>query len=524
MHGERLILQLRYDRRATLAGRPIAPVSQGRSTVESGYNSPDDLQDVRTSYKRVLQKYDESNYYSRYPLNSFWASTNMRDMRNIIESAASEVDVIHGAQRTFMFSVNVSDEVEQLAVDWLLEEQRTRDVDLSSFPGEVQESAHSYPPNNVLRQGRLLTPDFLRTVNISREIAAHVPTPPGKMRVIELGAGMGHLARTLRLLGLSRSHVIIDIPETLVFSHCFLKKNFPDAKLLLVDDRTPASSTLSDYDFVFVPALFADRVLDEQFDLFINTASMGEMRNEVIRYWMDFIQNRLSVKYLFTLNRYLNTLIPKEHAWRLEENECSLHYDLRWNILKWEVEPSFTRCPYVDTQIARYVEIIGQRLDAVDAEQCRQRAAALVRQVKHEDWYRVLPTHPPVMTMRDGILVHNMTMSGTLFKLWEALRLAPTAEAAAMMLRYLDTLLRDGDKELEEVPYYESLLLGLYDEARDQELLEFANAMRRRQYSRLQAQAPREPERRALLGRVLSAVHRRIREYLGNRSEQGSGS
>ena len=27
-----------------------------------------------------------------------------------------------------------------------------------------------------------------------------------------------------------------------------------------------------------------------------------------------------------------------------------------------------------------------------------------------------------------------------------------------------------------------------------------------------------------LLGRVLSAVHRRIREYLGNRSEQGSGS
>jgi putative sugar O-methyltransferase len=131
------------------------------------------------------------------------------------------------------------------------------------------------------------------------------------MRVIELGAGMGHLARTMRLLGLSRSNVIIDIPETLVFSHCFLKKNFPGAKLLLVDDRTPASFTLSDYDFVFVPALFADRVLDDRFDLFVNTASMGEMKNEVIRYWMDFIQNRLSVVTPFTLNRYLNTTIPR---------------------------------------------------------------------------------------------------------------------------------------------------------------------------------------------------------------------
>ena len=87
-----------------------------------------------------------------------------------------------------------------------------------------------------------------------------------------------------------------------------------------------------------------------------------------------------------------------------------------------------------------------------------------------------------------------------------------------MMLRYLDTLLRDGDKELEEVPYYESLLLGLYDEARDQELLEFANAMRRRRNSRLRAQAPRGLGTRALLGRLLSAVHRRIREFLGNRS------
>ncbi len=423
----------------------------------------DSLQEVRAFYERVLRKYEESGYYSRYPLNFFWASTNMQDMRNIIRSAATMVDVIHGAQRTFMFSVNVPDEEEQLAVDWLLEEQRSRGIELFSLPDAVQESPYSHPPNNVLRRGRLLTPDFLRTVNISHDIATHVPLPPGKLKVLELGGGLGHLARTMRLFGLTRSHVIIDIPETLVFSYCFLKKNFPEANLLLVDDTTPVGLTLADYDFAFVPALFADRVVTGRFDLFVNTASMGEMKNEVIRYWMDFIQNRLSARYLYTLNRYLNTIIPHEHAWRLEENECSVHYDARWNILQWEVEPPFTRCPYVDTQISRYVEIIAQRLDSVDPDECRRRAAALVERVKREDWHRMAPAHPPVMTMRDNILVHNMTMTGTLFPLWEALRLAPTAETSAMMLQYLDTLLGRGDKELEEVSFYEQLFLRFFE-------------------------------------------------------------
>ena len=208
-------------------------------------------------------------------------------------------------------------------------------------------------------------------------------------------------------------------------------------------------------------------MLTQKFDLFINTASMGEMNNVVIRYWMDLIQNRLSVTYLYTLNRYLNTIIRDEHQWRLDENECSVHYDARWSIMQWEVEPSFTRCPYVDTQVSRYVEIIAHRLDSVDTEACHQRAKSLIENVKHEDWYRMPPTHPPVMTMRDNILVHDMKMKGTLFKLWDALRLYPTAEAAAMILQYLSTLLRYEGKEFEEVQFYEQLFLRLYNPERD---------------------------------------------------------
>ena len=140
----------------------------------------DGIDFIRTYYRQVIIKYEEASYYSRYPLNLFWANTNMQEMRNIIDSAESWADIIHGAQRTMMFSVNVSDVEKELAVDWLLEEQRTRGLDLFSLPSEIEESSFSYPQNNALRQNRRLTPDFLRTVNICNNMAcgASTPLPP----------------------------------------------------------------------------------------------------------------------------------------------------------------------------------------------------------------------------------------------------------------------------------------------------------------------------------------------------------
>src|ERR1035441_7518746 len=91
------------------------------------------------------------------------------------------------------------------------------------------------------------------------------------------------------------------------------------------------------YDFVFVPSCYAEQIDVGGSELFVNTASLGEMRNETIRYWMDFIQRRTAVKHLFTQNRFLNTIDPFQHAWRWEENEASVHYDASWAVLKWDL-------------------------------------------------------------------------------------------------------------------------------------------------------------------------------------------
>ena len=436
----------------------------------------------------VSAQYAADGYYERLPLNTFWAQQNLPIMHDIIATSATPANVVRRAQQTFMFSVNVATSAKERAVDWLLAEQAGRGVDLSALAPAIQESEFSHLENNATRGGRRLTPDFIRTVNIGLNIDRHFRHDGRTLDIVELGGGLGHLARTLRLLGVARSHLIIDLPETLVFSFCFLSLNFPTARMLLVTDEASARRIAnSDYDFAFVPALFSGAASTRPYDLFVNTASLGEMRNEAIRHWMDFVQNRLNVRYLYTLNRYLNTIDPSRHAWRLAESECSLLYDRRWEILQWELEPPFTRCPYVDTVIARYVEIAAARL-AADAGDDAGEAERLLQSVREEDWYSAA-TQPPDMTLRDHVIGCDLGLTGTLFKLWNSLRLRRSAECLEVMLRYLDRLLTREDRIFEEQPYYEELFFSLLNPAQDA-LEDFARTLRQRRRRRARRSLP----------------------------------
>lgn len=421
------------------------------------------LAETKRLYERVRAIYDKTGYGKSYPLNPWWAEQNMRDMLGILRDSKNAADAIQSVQKTWMFSVNTPHPVKEKAIDWLLREQTSRGLDLFSLPANIQESEFSNRDNCTFRRGRALTPDFIRTVNIVHEIRRHVPLPQGRLRVFELGAGCGHLARTLRLVMQDVCHVIVDIPESLCFSRMFLRLNFPEAKTLYVDDASQLQGEISDYDYVFVPTLFAESLIRHRFDLFLNTASLGEMKNSVIRHWMDFIQTKLQVRYLFTLNRFLNTVAREQFAWRADENECSVLYDADWRVLKWELEPSFTRCPYVDGVVARYLQLVLERTSGGDQGERKELAEALLKDVKDEDWFRLQGSLETEQSCREHSLVPDLTMTGALFKLWESIRLDPNSENVGAMLRYLDHLLRLRDREFEEIFYYEQLferLLG----------------------------------------------------------------
>lgn len=420
------------------------------------------------NYKKTVEYYNKVNYSNQ--MNFIWAN-NMGDISNIVTSSNSHEELIDKIDRTYMYSINFdpclgedsgmwkkdgdNPHIREKQIDWLLKRFEGSPRFCGKPFEDFQESQFIHQRNQVYRDGQRLSGNFLRTCSILQRIFNYVrvDNPSASIEnVIELGGGTGHQARTFLLQG-AKKYTIVDLPETLIFSFAHLSLCFPEKKLLWVTNEDELK-LIDDYDVVFIPAFFADKLAGREYDLFINTASMGEMRNETILYYMNWIQNVIKVKYLFTLNRFLNTCDEGHKYFRVNENECSTSYDHKWKILNWELEPIYCRCPFIDTLHSRYVEIIAERSDN---DNLVQRSNELLQDAKDEDWYRMRGIYNNgVMQARNNVLVNDMTMNGPLFKLWESIRFDQNRENVSVMLEYLDRI--TVKEPFEERFYYEKLL------------------------------------------------------------------
>lgn len=428
---------------------------------------------AKRNYEKTRRYYAMTGYDPK--LDGIWEN-NMSDIANIAKSSNTAEELIDKVDQTFMYSINFPPEngqnsgvwkspddvphIREKQIDWLLKNQLKLGLDVFNLPENIQESTFVHKRNQVVRNGKVLTGNFLRTLSIADRIFKCIGKDKIK-NIIELGGGCGHQARTLSLLIPDVKYTIIDLPETLLFSFTYISLNFPDKKILYVSSEKELKE-MDEYDFVFVPAVFANKMHGRSYDLFINTASMGEMRNDVIHGWMDFIQNKINVKYLFTLNRFLNIVDEGHYKLRSNCNECSTSYDHKWSIINWELEPLYCRCPYIDTLHSRYVEIIASRPAEINLV---ERSNAILADALDEDWYRLKGMYGDgIMQARSNVLVNDTTMNGPLFKIWESIRLDQNVRNVSAMIEYIDRITVShplGSNNwccCEEKFYYESLL------------------------------------------------------------------
>jgi hypothetical protein len=438
------------------------------------------IDELRSLHDTLARNTQAAAFYDRLPRSFMWGKQAHEVSTGIIGHAVDTRDLIHQMQRTALFGVNSDSDIKKAAIEWLVRKYESCGIDVDSLPREVEESPYSCPDICIDWGGRRLSIDFLRTVAIAHDIRRLIQRGGSPLPIVELGAGMGHLARTLRLMGVSRSHLILDLPETLIFSYAFLTMNFPEARILFIAGPGQARGLrATEYDFIFVPTCFAESIDFAGTELFVNTASLGEMKNQTIRYWMDFVQHRMPVKYLFTQNRFLNTIDPVLHSWRWGENEASVHYDSTWTILKWDLEPPWYQCPYVAPLSARSVDIAASREVPLQLGAAAERSVTLLEEVKQEDWFRLADTLPD-MTVRQNRFVTDVTMTGALFKLWESIRLHPTAEGVWALLKYLEVLIHSDTLAFEETAYYQQLFLKLAETDERPEFQVYASALHRR--------------------------------------------
>lgn len=224
---------------------------------------------------------------------------------------------------------------------------------LESFPLFVQDSTLSWPDAVGVVNNRRLSIAFLYHLCIARQIETTV----GKIdSVFELGSGYGGLVRVLKLLNSDTKFVLCDLPPTLFLCYVFLRRHFPGCTFNVIH-RSDQLSGPRTADFTFVPAQLASALAGSSFDLFVNTSSLSEMTQSAVAYYTHLIENEMTVKYLYHLNRY-----GCSEPWL--GNSCATSYmlDKHWEVLKWHWrgEGSFNLSTYPET--APLLNLIARRI------------------------------------------------------------------------------------------------------------------------------------------------------------------
>ncbi len=165
--------------------------------------------------------------------------------------------------------------------------------------------------------------------------------------VLDIGCGYGGLSRILHYYTPDSCHILLDLPETLIMTSYFIKYNFPEAKIALLEDiidNLDFDKLVQEYDFIIIPPSILTSLKSESIDLVINTASMGFMQKE----YLDF--------YLTQTNRVL-----KEGGYFYSLNK---EYNDHWGIgfYNWDFKASYLTRLFEYNNRFSYAQWLGQKV------------------------------------------------------------------------------------------------------------------------------------------------------------------
>ena len=408
---------------------------------------------ARKNYQDIAAIYEAEKVYERFPLGGIWLTNLQVHLSSLVSSAQTAKDAISNLNDKQFYDFTCGGVYKNLTIDWRLEYLRHEEkVGLEDLPEGFGESELILDDHIMEIGGRRLSADFLNRWMWLKRLQRSVTLPAENTVFLEIGGGFGAFMRLIRGFYPQATSIMVDIPETLFFLDTFLRHHFPNGKFLYATDRECLAGDLTEYDFVLVPHYLADGLKGKKIDLLINTNSFGEMHRETIGHWFDLIQNDLEVRFMFSLNRFLNRIDFKHNNSRFPFLAWSFFMDARWNMLDWEVDPLFERCPYLYSIATRNVLIVAERISIKDFDEAeaKEKAKSHFRKIFFEDWNcrpywdnyvrKFGLFYPPLMSRGDRDLTPDLTMRGSMFRAWDAIRLDRSQDNLALLERMLESL------------------------------------------------------------------------------------
>lgn len=134
--------------------------------------------------------------------------------------------------------------------------------------------------------------DTVADINMIYASLEQTPDTGGSKLVLELGGGYGRIAESMMNVAEGIKYVMIDaVPGSLLYAYKYLKKMLPDKKIgfYYVDENFD----LDQYDVYILPSWHFESKNIYKYDCCINIASMEEMGQEHVDYYLDLFDRVL---------------------------------------------------------------------------------------------------------------------------------------------------------------------------------------------------------------------------------------
>jgi len=229
------------------------------------------------------------------------------------------------------------------AIDLVLEYHRYSSRINKELLASISESkAGNYLSINY--RGKKLSEQLIQHMVITHDLVMHVPFSTEKREVIlDIGCGFGGSARLLNYHTPNATQILLDLPETLFLTAYYLKYNFPNKKIALLEDIYPhlenLDEVIAEYDFIIIPPFVLDHIKNDSIDLVVNASSLAFMSEEYLNYYLEQTNRVLkNGGYFYSLN----TTEDSEwgvgsHNWDYRANylTVSYNYDNRFSYPQW---------------------------------------------------------------------------------------------------------------------------------------------------------------------------------------------
>jgi putative sugar O-methyltransferase len=229
------------------------------------------------------------------------------------------------------------------AIDLVLEYHRfATKIDKEVLASVCESRAGNYLSINY--RGKKLSEQLLQNLVVANDIITHVPFSTQRRNIVlDIGVGFGGSTRILSYYTPNTTQILLDLPETLFLTAYYLKYNFPNKKIALLEDIYPYLENLDEvinlYDFIIIPPFVLDHIKAKSIDLVINASSLAFMSKEYLDYYLKESKRVLKEGgYFYSLNTTEDSEWGTgSHNWDYQADYLTImyNYDNRFSYPQW---------------------------------------------------------------------------------------------------------------------------------------------------------------------------------------------